>query len=100
MDEVQKIDRRVGVIEITKGWYFTAGRKFGWISDGLDVCGVGINSSYIENADKLMIRVQGKLYTVTSDEVRAFIQKYNSFIRMPGGSLIGVISKSILEEVI
>jgi hypothetical protein len=94
-----EVGNRVNKVEIKKGWYYTAGRKFGWLNDGLDMAGVGINQSFLKDCDELHISVAGAIYRVSCEQVREFVRKYKSAERMPGGSLIGIVSKSILEEI-
>lgn len=86
-------------VEIRKGWYFTAGKKWGWEEDGLDCFGVGINQSFLDGCDRLRLKVEGNEYEIGVAELKAFVNKYKSFYKMPGGSIIGVVSRGILEKI-
>lgn len=87
------------VVDIHHGWYHSAGRRFGWFFDGLACEGVGINKSFFVNPKGVLaVRIAGRVYYLAVKEAVAFIAKYKSTIKMPGGSYVGVVSKSILEE--
>jgi len=85
-------------IRIEKSWYYTAGTKYGWERDGLDVNGVGVSIEALHNNDELTLEINKKDYLLRSIEAIRFIKRYRSSYRMPGGTVIGIVSKSILEE--
>ncbi len=86
-------------IVIEKGWFWSAGKKWNWIDDGFAKCGVGIHKSTLQNYSELIVEVEGKKYHLNCQEAKEFINKYKSAMTMPHGSVIGVISRDLLERV-
>ena len=84
-------------ITINKGWFRSAGYKYGWMEDGLDIRGVGINKKCILRGTKFLVEVDGIEYVVDSDEVIPVIKKYKSFMPMRGGTRLCVIPKDFLK---
>jgi len=84
---------------INKGWYLTAGWKYGWGKKGLDPKGVGIAKEYLINNQELVVVVDGIRYHLYTTAAIQAIKDYNSKMRMAGGTIIGVVPKSLLEEI-
>lgn len=88
-------------IKIQKSWFYSAGRKYGWERKGLDSRGVGLHRDILYSAfnagENLTVIVDDKRYLVIPADVIEFIKTYRSFYKMPRGTMIGVISKSICK---
>lgn len=84
-------------LKIAKSWFYSAGMKYGWQSDGLDVRGVGINKDVLFENESIIVEVDGVEYLLDCKQAIAFINKYKSHYTMPLGTKIGVISKDVLE---
>lgn len=91
-------------LEIKKSWFYTAGRKWGWEGQGFDTRGIGINKDILFSCAKsnegLKIRVDGKEYLVDPQAAIDFIKARKSFYKMPGGTMIGVVSKSLCTPIL
>lgn len=85
-------------LTIKKGWYRSAGIKYGWIHSGYEPEGVGINREAL-NGDKLQVNVSGFSYVVDCAEAIAFVKRWKSHYKTDGGTKIGVISKSIMKKI-
>lgn len=86
---------RTKEIEIVKGWYWTAGRQYGW-ADTYEMEGVGLNRELFES-DRILVTVKGIVYEVDTEEAKAFIKRYNSHNKL-GDTKVGYISKSIMKQ--
>jgi len=88
-------------IKILKGWYRSAGlpTQYGWVSSGYEPEGVGINRDALMENETLTVSVNGNDYTVDTKEAIEFIRRFKSHTTMPGGTKIGVISKSIMKKI-
>lgn len=82
-------------INIQKGWFVSAGSKYGWVVKGYDRRGVGIQAGYLNRYAMLDISIENKEYTLDTTEAIKFIKKFRSFFEIKGVT-IGVVSKSIL----
>lgn len=85
-------------IKIDKGFYWSAGTKFGWIKDGVERTGVGIHKYLLQNYKELIVEVEGKEYKVDCEKARNFINKYKS-AETRYGTTIGIISKELLQKI-
>ena len=87
-------------ITIKKGWYRFAGlpTQYGWISSGYEPEGVGINRDALFENEELIVSVNGNDYKVNCKEAIDFIRRFKSHTTMPGGTKIGIISRSIMEK--
>lgn len=83
-------------INITSGWYFLAGDKFGWSKD-FPVEGVGLKMEYLTKNKKLKITVNDIEYSLESAKALDFIDQYKSSY-MQKATELGVITKGILER--
>lgn len=99
------------IVNINEGWFYYAGKvgpkTFGWVEDGLDIRGVGINVLILQaNRNKkieVIVHEKNKepiSYIIDVEEVRESILKYHSFqYKGPGGGTkLGVFSKSFMKE--
>lgn len=91
-------------VDIKKSWFYTAGRKWGWEGvGGFDTRGVGINKDILFSAAKkdevIWLTVDKVDYLLNPNEAIAFIKARKSFYKMPGGTMIGVISKTLCKPV-
>lgn len=84
-------------LKIQKGWYRSAGHKYGWVVAGYEPEGVGINRDAL-NADKLIVNVNDFDYEVDCQEAIDFVKKFGSHYSTDGGTKIGVISRSIMKK--
>lgn len=85
-------------IKIEKGWYYSAGTKFGWVKDGVTRQGVGVSKYLLQNFKELILEIEGKEYILDCERARAFINKYRSSEDHRGNS-IGIVSKDVLEKI-
>ena len=86
-------------IKISKSWFYSAGDKYGWKKDGLDPRGVGIAKEHLINNKELIVvvdKIKYHLYTTVAIEA---IKNYKSKMIMPGGTVVGIVPKSLLEEI-
>lgn len=94
----------INILRIEKGWYWSAGDRWGWTQDGYERAGVGIAKPLLLLSDTLQIEVHGKLYTLDCTSAVDFIRKYKSFYdvkpdpRTGEGTRLGVVSKSLLVQ--
>ncbi len=82
--------------------FFGAGslKQYGWVRDGLDIVGVGIDVDILNNYDSLDIIVDNNKYRVSTERAREFVKKYNSFYYVRNyNKILGVISLSILKNI-
>lgn len=84
-------------IEIKKGWYWSAGGKYGW-KDQYDPKGVGLSRDILINNEEIRVKVNDEYYLVNCQEAREFVRQWKSDITMPGGTRIGIVSKSLLTK--
>ena len=84
-------------LKIQKGWYRSAGHKYGWTLAGFEPEGVGINRQALD-AEKLIVVVNDVEYEVDCQEAIDFVKKYKSHYTTDGGTKIGVISRSIMKK--
>jgi len=83
-------------VVIAKGWYFTVGRRFGWVDDGYEIHGVGLNRELFKS-EMIVVTVNKKKYAVDTKEARDFIRKYDAH-EVINGAKVGYISKSLMKE--
>lgn len=86
-------------LKIQKGWYRSAGYKYGWAAQGFEPEGVGINREALNGTETLRVIVNEQEYDVDTAEVIDFVKKWKSYYATPGGTKIGVISRSIMKKV-
>ena len=84
-------------LNIKKGWYRTAGHKYGWTNAGFAPEGVGINREYL-NGENLIVNVNDTAYEVNCAGAIEFVKRFKSHYSAPGGTKIGVISMSIMKK--
>lgn len=84
-------------VVIKKGWYRSAGVKYGWVHQGYMAEGVGINRDALYGSELLCVVVNGDSYTVDTKQAIEFIRKWKSHYKMSGGTAIGVISRSLMK---
>lgn len=85
-------------IIIEKGWYWSAGRKWGWDKDGVGPAGVGISKYLLQNNKTLTVEVEGKDYELDCEKARNFINKYKS-AETRFGTTIGIIARDLLVKI-
>lgn len=91
-------DTKMTKITIKKGWFWSAGTKYGWTKDGFETKGVGIDKRILQNNKEIEIEISGQTYALDCDKAREFINKYKAGQTMPGGTMIGIVSASILQK--
>lgn len=84
---------------IKKGWYWSAGTKYGWKKDGVDSQGVSIEKAILQNNKEIIVEVGHIEYLLDCERARAFINKYQSAQTMPGGTVIGIVSRDVFEKI-
>lgn len=72
--------------------------QYNWVKDGYEIFGVGINARNI-NAEKfLTVIVDGNSYVVKTEDVKAFVRKYNSVRPVKNSTVrLAVFSISLLK---
>ncbi len=85
-------------VEIKKSWFFSAGDKYNWTKDGLDVKGIGVTMDNLKKNGHIVIKVEDEQYYLLSEIALKFIEKYNSTFDAKGVEL-GIISKSLLQRI-
>jgi hypothetical protein len=83
-------------ITIKKGWFRIAGKIFNWIPQ-YDIRGIGIDMRYL-NQEYLELNIENQDYVLKCEEAKTFIKEHNSIQKMAGGTILGVISKSLLTQ--
>jgi nitroimidazol reductase NimA-like FMN-containing flavoprotein (pyridoxamine 5'-phosphate oxidase superfamily) len=87
-------------IKITKNWFFSAGAKYGWVKDNFDIKGVGIRMSDIKTNKNIRIEINGEDYVMDCEESLKFIDTYKSVFITGSSTEIGVVSKSLLRQLL
>jgi hypothetical protein len=90
------------IIEIRKPYYGAGSEKsFGWVKDGFDIWGIGVKVEYVTGYDSLDIKLDGKIYRVSTVKIKEFVARYNSYYNIDNyGVQLAVFSKSILRNII
>ena len=86
-------------LTINKGWYFTAGKRYGWRNDGISEIGIGIARNWITDNKAIIVNVEGQDYHLDCEVARAFINKYKCYEEI-GNVVIGYVSKELLTKLI
>lgn len=86
-------------VKILKGWYRSAGHKYGWANSGYLPEGVGINRDALYDNDEIEVHVAGNKFKVDCKEAIEFVKMWRSHYKMDGGTKIGVISRSIMVKI-
>ena len=80
--------------------FYGAGTTYGWKSDGYDIWGVGIKLSYVASYDSLDIVLDGNTYRVSTEKIKEFVKKYDSFYKVKHYKVVlAVFSKSLLRKI-
>ena len=85
-------------IKIKKSFFYSAGDQYGWTRDNLDKRGVGVAMRELFAHFELELIIDKVKYQLNSKEAMAFISKYKS-IMIVKGTKIGIVSKTLLEEI-
>lgn len=88
-------------IKIKKGWFRTAGlpTQYGWVSSGYEPEGIGINREALFENKELTVEVNDVKYLVDTAQAIEFVRRFKSHKTMPGGTKIGIISKSLMTRI-
>lgn len=84
-------------VNIANSWYHSAGTQYGWLKDGYDRRGVGIEAGLFKGRDEIEVVVDKVEYLLKTIPAVEFIKKYKSYHNAKGTS-IGVVSKSLLTK--
>ena len=71
---------------------------YGWASDGFIKEGIGINKDALFGTTELIAEVEGERYVVNCQEAIDFVRKYHSRKVMKGGTVLGIISRSLMKQ--
>jgi hypothetical protein len=85
-------------ITITKNWFFSAGGKYKW-EKNYDRRGVGIRLDTLKENAEIELVIAGVLYHLNCNQAITFIKTFKS-VENHKGINIGIVSKSVLNEVI
>lgn len=85
-------------IEIKSSWFQTAGDKYGWVKEGLEVYGVGVLLSKLDEFKHLVLKIDGQEYYLDTGLAKLYISKYNSIFTTNSGYKVGVVSRSLLRK--
>jgi len=88
----------MSVIEIKKSWFFSAGKKYGWDKDGLEIKGIGVSMDNLRKNSHIILKIDGEQYYLLSVDALKFIETYNSIFDAKGVEL-GIISKDVLQKI-
>lgn len=83
-------------------YFFGAGspKQFNWIRDNFHIWGIGVKLNYVINYDSLDIILDGNTYRVSTDQIKKFIKKYNSYYKIEKYKVVlAVFSKSLLRKI-
>lgn len=82
-------------IIINKGWYLTAGSRFGWETTH-DPRGVGIDVEILKENIEIELEIEGDIYRVYTAQALAFARQFKSG-EIHKGIKLCVVSRSILR---
>ena len=82
-------------IKIKKGWYYSAGRTYGWTYKYAPE-GVGLNRELFDS-DKIIVDVKGQKYELDSKEGLEFIRKHKAF-KMIGTAKVGFVPRELMKK--
>lgn len=85
-------------LKIHSGWFYGAGspKIYGWVKDGYDQAGVGINIGLFLAHERLELEIENRVYLLDCGLAKEFIKRYGSY-RPARGVMLGVVSKTILS---
>ena len=86
------------IINISKSWFYTAGKKFDWLKDGFDIKGVGIALSILKENASLEIRIDNERFLAETEPILKMVEKYNAYFTA-GQTRLAIISKSWLRKI-
>lgn len=74
--------------------------QYNWVKDGYEIFGVGINTKHVNSETTLEVIVDTHSYVVKTEDIKAFVRKYNS-VRSVKNSLVrvAVFSISLLKGI-
>lgn len=98
----EKKEKRIRRVTIKRGWYFTVGKKYGWLHEHSPE-GLGINKRFFVDSDEIHISVMSpsgskNVYVLDTQKGKEFIRKYKSFMVTPHGTEIGFVPRSLLSS--
>ena len=82
---------------IHKGWYWSAGKRFGWREDGISDTGIGIGKQWLTDNKAIIVNVDKVDYHLDCEQALAFINKYKCYEDI-GNTRIGYIPKELLTK--
>ncbi len=80
--------------------YFGAGssKVYNWLKDGFHMHGIGVNINYLNNFDALEITLESKTSIISTDTIRKFADKYNSYYDIRNSTArVAVFSITLLD---
>ena len=83
-------------ITIKKGWYYSAGRTYGWTGEH-EPEGVGLNRDLFD-ADTIIVTVKGQKYKLDAKKGLEFIKRYKAHTTI-GNNKIGFIPRTFMEKI-
>ena len=91
----------IKTITIKDGWYWSAGRTYGWL-DEFSPEAVGLNRDLF-NSEKIIVTVKGKKggafkYEIDSQKGLEFIKKYSAHTLIQGVK-IGFIPRELMTKI-
>lgn len=90
--------RLMKIVKINKGFFRTAGIKYGWQKDNYHIFGVGVKIRDIEEHRMLEINIEGRRFILDCGVAAKFIDKYKAVFEI-GVTKLGVVSRSVLREI-
>lgn len=84
-------------LTITKSFYYSVGKRFGWKAEGYSEIGVGIAKSWLIENEEILVNVDKKDYHLDCKAAVEFIRRFKSYEDIKGVR-VGYVSKDLLKE--
>lgn len=88
---------RIKKITIKNGWYWSAGRKYGWTAMYAPE-GVGLNRELFDDSDKIHVKVKDQVYELDTQIGLDFIKSRKAHDKI-GGNKIGYIPRELMTKI-
>ena len=83
-------------LKIKKSFYYTCGKRWGWMHDGYDIVGLGIARKWFDNK-AIVVNIDGQDYHLDCEKALEFVKKYKCFENIKG-TKVGYIPKNLLVK--
>ena len=88
-------------VTIKKGWFFAAGWIYKWSKVDRNILpqAVGIDMEILKANESIKVKVKEEEFTLNCVEALAFIRRWQSY-KWIKEKCIGIVSKSLLQEIV